>query len=448
MGRFKRGTVVGAAVCAAVLLPAGAAWAGPGAPPHTERVSVAADGTQADAASSTEAISGNGRFAVFTSAAANLVPGDTNAEEDVFVKDLRTKRVERVSVAADGTQADGWSSDASISADGRYVAFASYAANLVPGDDNGAQDVFVRDRRTGRTERVGAGPAPGPQTYSAWMPSISADGRVVAFASRRAGLVPGDTNDVQDIFAYDRRTHTTRRVSVASDGTQANRASAQPVISADGRHIAFTSKAFNLEPGEPVRREPGGPSVAKPREYPSFVHDLRTGRTQALTVNWEGKTYGGRVTSLSPDGRYAAFSSYWPGVVKEAPLREGRVYVRDLHDGTTTLESLAQDGSQADSDSTGGKLADDGRLLFFTSSATNLVPGDANKAADVFVRDRETGHVELVGLGADDDPSATGAGGVETDAEGRTAAFYSADGNLVPGDTNGFGDVFVRRVDS
>ncbi|MEV0275308.1 hypothetical protein AB0I22_02835 [Streptomyces sp. NPDC050610] len=446
MGRSKRVAVVGAAVCAAALLPVGAAWAGPGAPPHTERVSVAADGTQADAYSATETISADGRYVVFSSAAANLVPGDTNGAADIFVKDLRTKRVERVSVATGGAQADAASSEASVSADGRYVAFTSAAANLVPGDDNGAEDVFVRDRHTGRTERVSGGTVAGTPSPDAWSPSISADGRVVAFGSGRTDLVPGDTNGEQDVFAYDRGTHTTRRVSVATDGTQGNLSSYFPVVSGDGRHVAFYSKAFNLEPGKPARPEPGGLGIAKPREYPSFVHDLRTGRTQALTVSWEGKTAGGRVTSLSADGRYAVFGSYWPNVVKEAPLREGRVYVRDVQKGATTLESLAPDGSQADSASYGGKLADHGRLLFFHSSAANLVPGDANNTGDVFVRDRETGHVELVSLAADDSQSTMWTDSVAVDAAGRVAVFDSDDGHLVPGDTNDVSDVFVRRL--
>ncbi|MEU7040461.1 hypothetical protein AB0A77_05300 [Streptomyces varsoviensis] len=410
-------------------------------------MSVAADGTQAAGGSYTEGVSANGRYVVFTSAAANLVPGDTNGVDDVFVKDLRTKKVERVSVATGGAQADSRSSGAAISADGRYVAFNSDAANLVPGDDNGADDVFVRDRRTGRTERVSVGTATGPQLYNAWMPAISADGSVVAYASRRADLVPGDTNNAQDIFAYDRDTHTTRRVSVASDGAQADGPSTAPVISADGRHVAFTSRASNLDPGTPTAKESGKPSVAKPREYPSFVHDLRTGRTRALTVDSQGRTAGGSVTSLSADGRYAVFHSYWPNVVPQTPTREGRIYLRDLREGSTTLESLAGDGSRPDSASYGGKLADGGRLLFFHSSATNLVPGDINNAADIFVRDLETGRVELVSLADDDSQSTTWTDAVDVDAAGRIAVFDSDDSHLVAGDTNGAADVFVRHVE-
>ncbi|MFE7117742.1 TolB family protein [Streptomyces sp. NPDC057654] len=442
-----RTAVIGVAACALALPLTGAAWAGGGTGPHTERVSVAADGTQAAGASYTEGVSADGRYVVFTSAAANLVPGDTNGVDDVFIKDLRTKKVERVSVATGGAQADSRSSGASVSADGRYVAFNSDAANLAPGDDNGSDDVFVRDRHTGRTERVSVGTATGPQLYNAWMPTISADGRVVAYASRRADLVPGDTNNVQDIFAYDRSTHTTRRVSVASDGTQADGPSAGPVISADGRHIAFVSRALNLDPGTPVRKEPRGASVAKPREYPSFIHDLRTGRTRALSVSSAGETSGGSVTSLSADGRYAVFHSYWPNLVPQTPTREGRVYLRDLREGTTTLESLAGDGSQANSASYGGKLADHGRLLFFHSSATNLVPGDTNNAGDVFVRDLRTGRVELVSLANDDSQSTTWTDFVSVDAAGRIAAFDSDDSHLVVGDTNGAVDVFVRHVE-
>ena len=140
---------------------------------------------------------------------------------------------------------------ASISADGRYVAFISDASNLVPGDTNGVTDIFVYDRQTGTIERVSVA-ADGTQgNGGSCQPSISADGRYVAFSSYASNLVPGDTNGISDVFVYDRQTDTIERVSVAADGTQGNSYSWQPAsISADGRYVAFSSFASNLVPGD------------------------------------------------------------------------------------------------------------------------------------------------------------------------------------------------------
>jgi len=222
-----------------------------GGPWHVvQRVSVASDGTQGNDNSWDPSISADGRYVAFFSHASNLVPGDTNGKADVFVHDRVTGQTTRVSVASDGTEGNGYSWFPSISADGRYVAFESIASNLVPGDTNGVSDVFVHDRLTGQTTRVSVA-SDGTQGHSASdHPSISADGRYVAFESFASNLVPGDTNGKRDVFVHDRLTGQTARVSVASDGTQGNGDSIYPSISADGRYVAFVSGASNLVPGD------------------------------------------------------------------------------------------------------------------------------------------------------------------------------------------------------
>ncbi len=262
------------------------------------------------------------------------MPGDTNGQTDLFVRDLRTGGIERVSLGTDGAQADSWSTEPAISADGRYVAFTSAADNLVPGDANGAADIFVRDRRTGRTERItpdGRGTDTGPRAArDARAPAISADGNVVAFASARADLVPGDTNGVQDVFAYDRRTHATRRASVASGGAQANAASTAPFVSADGRHVAFASRATNLDAGAPPPAATA-PKAAEPRPYPSYVHDLRTGRTRAADVAWDGARRVGRVAAApGGDGRRAVFESGGEAMVRRSAGEAMGLFLRDF----------------------------------------------------------------------------------------------------------------------
>src|SRR2546428_413238 len=173
-------------------------WERPAGAQTTDRVSVASDGTQANAGNADSAISADGRFVAFTSSATNLVPGDSNAVADVFVHDRMTATTERVSVASDGTQANGASDRAAISGDGRFVAFRSSASNLVPGDTNGALDVFVHDRETGETTIASIASDGTQGNGSSSRPSLSADGRFVAFTSSASNLVPGDTNSTDD----------------------------------------------------------------------------------------------------------------------------------------------------------------------------------------------------------------------------------------------------------
>jgi Tol biopolymer transport system component len=223
----------------------------------TERVSVDSAGAQAiDGNSLYPSLSADGRFVAFYSDATNLVTDDTNGFFDIFVHDRQTGTTERVSVDSAGAQAiDGDSFHPSLSSDGRFVAFRSSATNLVAGDTNGFNDVFVHDRQTGITERVSVDSA-GNQAADAHsnLPSISADGRFVAFQSKATNLVADDTNGDYDVFVHDRQTGTTERVSVDSAGGQADGSSGWPSVSANGRFVAFHSRATNLVNGDTNRR--------------------------------------------------------------------------------------------------------------------------------------------------------------------------------------------------
>ena len=214
----------------------------------TERVSVDSAGNQGNGASAFPSISPDGRFVAFRSDASNLVPGDTNGIGDVFVHDRQTGATQRVSVSSSGTQAAGLNSaGASISADGRLVAFASGASNLVSGDSNNARDIFVHDRQTGATTRVSVSSSGVQANANSFFPSLSADGRLVSFYGSSNNLVPGDTNGKSDVFLHDRQTGTTLLVSVDSAGNQGNQSSSgASSISADGRSVAFSSQASNL----------------------------------------------------------------------------------------------------------------------------------------------------------------------------------------------------------
>lgn len=426
-------------VCATALPLTSAAATSEGRRPHTGLVSTAADGTGGDSDSGSPQVSANGRYIAFESWSANLLPGDTNGVNDIFVKDRRTGAVERVDVASDGTQADVPPTAFSISGNGRYVAFDSLDGDLVPGDTPDSEDIFLRDRRTGRTEPL---IGPGPEGSFTYAPSLSADGRFVAFTSSRSDLVPGDTNGESDAFVHDRWTKTTRRVSVATDGTEGRGRSTSEAISADGTRIAFTS-ARRLGTGA----EEPATDHKRPRSRYFYVHDTRTGRTTPGVVDLDGEEtpLNGDV-GLSPDGRHALFSSAYANLVPGDTNGARDHFARDLTTGVTRRLSLAHDGSEPNDDSGTGRphLSADNRYAVFTSTASNLVPGDTNGAADAFLRDLRTGEIRRVDVADDGTQSNGGAGFLGTDASGHTVSFDSAADNLVPGDTNGHTDVFVR----
>jgi Tol biopolymer transport system component len=215
----------------------------------TTRVSVDASGVEANERSLTGTLSGNGNVLVFTSVASNLVAGDDNAAADVFVRDLKSGAVSRVSVGPGGVQANASSSLSfcmTLGKNGQVVPFASQASNLVDGDTNGVLDVFVHDAKSGGTERVSVASDGGEGNGDSLHGTVSANGRLVAFDSSATNLVPGDTNGKSDVFVFDRKTGVTERVSVASDGSESNGGSTSPSISADGRWVAFSSAASNL----------------------------------------------------------------------------------------------------------------------------------------------------------------------------------------------------------
>ncbi len=217
---------------------------------RTTRVSLADGGAEGNSASGVPCLSGGGRFVAFESLASNLVDGDSNESTDVFVHDRQTGATTRVSVDSRGRQADGGSAGCSVDGRGRYVAFESLASNLVDGDTNRVSDVFVHDRQTGKTTRVSVDSRGRQANGGSAAPSLSGDGRFVGFGSYASNLVDGDTNQDIDVFVHDRQTGETIRVSVDSQGRQANGSSGVPAVSADGRWIAFHSFASNLVDGD------------------------------------------------------------------------------------------------------------------------------------------------------------------------------------------------------
>ena len=333
-------------------------------------------------------VSADGTLVAFVSSSPNLVAGDTNGVRDVFVRNLVTGTTTRASLGVGG-QANGASSNAGISADGRFVVFTSLASNLVAGDTNGVADVFERDLATGQTTRVSAstGGVQGNDASGGAASGISADGAAISFSSAASNLVPGDTNHCRDVFVWTRATGAVERVSVAGDGSQAAAgASDASSISADGRYVAFASTAPNLVAGDT--------NLAAD----VFVHDRVTGSTVRASVTASGGQ-AATASSLQPgglsaNGQLVAFDTAAPLVARDTGGND--VYLRDLAAGTTERISVNSGGLGANGNSSAAAISADGRYVAFESSATNLDPADAGGDEDVFVRDRVAGLTRLV----------------------------------------------------
>ncbi len=350
----------------------------------TQRVSVNSGGAQGNGDADEPAMSADGLFVAYASSATNLVAGDTNGVSDVFVHNRQTGTTERIIVNSAGVQGNDGSVDAAISADGRFVAFASLATNLVASDTNGARDIFVRDRLTGTTHRVNVDNA-GAESETgsgATSPSISADGRFVAFDSTASSLTSGDTNGTRDVFVRDRQYGITERASVDSAGLGGNRTSDFPSISADGQFVAFSSQATNLVAGDTNGRED------------IFVHDRQTGATERVSVSTAGLQANNASRSftfaMSGNGRFVAYGSSATNLVTGDTNGQRDIFVFDRLTGTTERVSVATGGTEADDGSDEMSVSADGTFVAFGSDATNLVGDDTNGFEDVFVRDRIT----------------------------------------------------------
>jgi Tol biopolymer transport system component len=357
-------------------------------------------------------ISDSGRFVVFASTSSNLVPGDTNRAWDVFVRDLRAGTTSRISVSSTGRQGSEDSFLPVISADGSFVAFASGASNLVPRDRNRRADIFVHELAGRTTTRVSLGSGGQEARYPPGLrelgtgsnsPAISADGSVVAFSSDARNLVPDDTNDLTDVFVKDLSSGETSRVNVSSDGAEAQPVEIQEIqyggsssvgISGDGTVVMFATMAPNLVPGDTNKLSD------------TFVHDLKTGRTERVSV--------------SSSGRQAT--------------------------GCLDDQCLAEEGSA------GGSISFDGRLVAFTAGGS-LAPGDRDDEGgtnhDVFIHDRRSGQTILAAYRHDRTPAAApNIYGPSLSTNGRWLV-YGADDRKIVRRTRGveaFGWVYLQEL--
>ncbi len=440
-----RNTCLAAAVTfgAVALAPASALAA------TTSRVSLSSTGLELNASSSGASLSADGRYTGFSSAATNVVAGDSNGVADVFVRDRSSQKTIRVSVSSAGGQGNGESREVAVSRGGRYVAFTSDATTLASGDTNGTQDVFLRDRDTDAdgvydeasavsTKRMSVASS-GTQANAGASSAAIGSGRYVAFSSAASNLVSGDTNGTADIFVRDRTNSRTIRVSVSSTGEQLAVGSYEPSISRSGRWVAFQTndqytprgfvrdrdtdadgifdepasvKTIPIEPGsiaDTFGMSANGRYVtyvtlSDDYEYSEvFAHDLRTGKAARMTVSSTGALAnrgGGRSSrsAISGNGRYVTFTSYADNLVSGDTNGVNDIFVRDrdtdadgIYDESgavrTTRASVSSTNLQANAESDGAVMTESGNFVGFESAATNLSTyADSNTSRDVFLR--------------------------------------------------------------
>lgn len=387
-----------------------------------------------------KSMSADGRYVAFQSDATNLVLNDTNGLTDIFRLDTQTGAVVRVSVNSSGNQSTGGRRSTSpvINSDGTKIAFISDATNLVAGDTNNAQDVFLRDLSAGTTVRAnvsssGAQASNLSKSFDLW---ISADGTKVAFSSQATNLIPGDTNGNPDIFIRDVSAGTTVRVSLDSSGNQvAVGGCYTPSISPDGTKVAFESGSPNVVPDDTNGLDD------------IFVRDLVTSTTVRISVDSAGNQ-ANNGSSNSPtfnaDGTKIAFSSAAKNLVADDTNNVRDVFVRDLSAGTTVRASVSSSGVQANLESNAVSISADGTKVSFMSEANTLVAGDTNGKWDVFVRDLSTNTTVLASVNSSGDQGNNYSDLPSISADGTRVAFCSVATNLVPGDTNSKWDVFVH----
>lgn len=439
---------------------------------QTQGSALVCAGTASFACTSSPIISGNGRYVAFSSYAPDLVSNDLNAASDVFRTDVSTGRAELASLASDGaptiyppgTEATSRATDVAISESGRYVAFSTTAINLVGmgNDMNLVPDVYVRDMKKFSTTRVtistDGGDSNGSNSSNVSSISISANGRFVAFGSDASNLVPDDNNGVADVFVRDIREGITERVSFGHDGSESNEDSGRGLsINPTGRYVLFGSAATNL-----VANDLNGTDDA-------FLVDRQTHETTRVSVQpneSEALAQGfahanGGAPAVSKDGRFVLFRSSKPLVPGDSALLGGcDFFVRDMQRGRTERVNVASDGSAREGGcGNSASLSADGRYVVFTSDQQiagddgGCSPAETGRIGtsdfDAYVFDRDTGATELVSRSTKGHPAqkpGTCAGTQQSSIsyDGRFVAFLSDATNLVPGDTNGWGDVFVR----
>ncbi len=407
------------------------------------RVSVLADNTQANGPSLFPSISADGRYVAFQSSATNLVTGDANDSSDIFVKDLQSGAVTLISAAAGGAIGDDFSRDPAISADGNSVVFSSFASNLTTDDTDHFLDVFRKNVQSGQIDLVSktsAGVKGDADSISDAGPAISSDGRYIAFGTNATNFLPagGDGNGKADIYRKDMTSGDLVLVSADATGTIGNDDSTSPLISADGNTVVFGSAASNLIAND---------TNAK---LDVFAKNLTTQTVTRASVAADGSELASDSLNPSVNGDGTKISFVTMAAVAAGDANQANdVYLRDISQATTTRLSTRSDGSEAPGGGDGGRLSPNGASVAFSSETNDFNAGDGNSLADVYVKNLSAGTVTMISKGLDrggdsflwfDVP--------QLSADANSVIFVSGAGNLIPGaDANGnLRDIYLRNI--
>lgn len=416
-------------------------------PGETTGGSVTKEGTQGNGNSGEPVLTPDGRYLAFESIATNLVAGvDTRGRYQAYVLDRDTGGIDIVSISSDGEAANEHVSSVDISDDGRYVVWHTLATNLVPETNLDKWQVYLHDRVTGTTELISRAQDGTPANRLSLEPSISGDGRYVAFRSHAGNLVAGTTINRSHIYLLDRETNEVKLVSRAHDGGEASGPpgssstnsgdSGEPSITPDGRHIVYSSHATNIV------EEPGGPGLDV------FVYDSQTGLNEQVSVTAKGEAQdkGAWEPSISADGRYVTFTSASFNMVPTAGWASFHVYIHDRETGDTERVSVSSDGVEGDGGGQEPTISGDGRYVAYMSYAFNLVPeAEQNPRPDIYLWDRLTGSTELITTAADGGPANSDSGAPNLNHDGSVVAYESLSDNLIEVDANDRRDVFIRQ---
>ena len=448
-GRTPRASLAVAAVAAlalAALLGLTATAASGKA--KTKRISVKSNGNEVNTDNEFGSVSANGRFVTFESDG-HFTKGDDGTDVDVFIHDRKTGKTKRISVKSNGKEAPGANSaESAISPNGRYVAFVS-DGNLGGGDSNGLEDVYVRDRKTGKTKRASVTSSGHGIPYDCFNPDISANGRYVTFETE-GPLTSGDTNGFKDIYVRDMKARKTHLVSVRSDGQQTDEPSSSATISNDGRFVAFQSDDQSMTEDSDYP-----PPVQADEDV--FVRDLANHTTTRMSLKTNGSeadSSGGQQNSdavISGNGRFVAFvADLWGAFVPlDTAPGHSDVYIHDRKTGRTSIVSVTSNG-QLGSDEIGASerplaISNDGNRVAFEDYSA-LVGNDTNMERDVYLRDRSTHKTTRVSVKSNGGQVTSGAGGQQLPAlssDGRWIVFQTQ-AKVTGNDAGDDFDVFER----
>jgi len=404
-----------------------------------ERINIDSDEAQstlsATVPKSTRVVSADGRFVVFSSTAGDLVANDTNGVSDVFLRDRSLGTTTRISVNKDdGGDASAESHTPSISGNGRFIAFASLASDLVDGDGNGFLDVFVYDRVAGQMVRASFAASIGETDGDSIDPYIDGDGRYVVFTSTATNLVSEGANTNQDIYLFDLFLKEITKITVRPVPALSEGYSRLPAISSDGRHVVFSSRDTELVAGDTN----GTQDV--------FVRDLQTWAIERVSLSTGGAEADGwnGEAAINADGSVVAWWSTATNLVEGDDNEQSDIFVRDRTAGTTTRVNVSSEGEQSiGAGSWHVTITDDGRFVVFLSDASNLDDRDVNGTGDVFSYDRLTGITRLHSL----TPGGTGGNFYSrcpsVTGDGLYIAFESGASDFVDDDDNVEQDVFL-----